>query len=602
MAVRFSADGQDYTRALALGSQSAYTVCCWAKLSVDRNTWSTLWSLDNGTGDVDVVQTDSDGTTLELFSDGNNPQFVAMTVGTWYFVGVSRSGTGGTAYYRAASTGTLSTVDLAGSSSTTNMATLRIGESPFGTEWLNGCIAAFKFWTAALTADEIAREAMQYAPARVSNQVSLHPFVKAETTDYSGNGRTLSGGSGTATEDGPPIPWQVSRTRLILPAGAGSSSLALPVSSETDAAQPLGRAKVRALGVASETDAAQALARGKARALGTAAESETAQPLGRHKVRALGTAVETDAGQALGRAKVRVLAAAAEVDAAQSLGRAKTRALTNAGETDAAQVLGRAKARTLGVASELDTAATIVLGGVLPMATAGEVETAQSLGRHKRLTLNVALETDTALQLPRGVARALAPAAEADTARALGTSKVAALATAAELDIAVVFPYVPLLPPLEGNGLKVDEITATMESFVRQLAVVESVNGGDLRHMVGPGLHAGIWFVRMTPIGAASGLGSVSVRLEYNTRLYGKTESEPSDFLDPEMTKAVDAICNAFAGQFTLDGLVRNVDIFGAHGQPMLSQSGYLPVQEGMCRIVDISVPLVCNDVWILEG
>lgn len=220
MAVRFDADGEDYTRSLALGSQTTFTVCCWARLAVDRNSWQTLWSLDNGTGDVDVLQTTQDGTTLQFYADGTMPAIVSMAVGTWYFVAISRAGTSGNAYHRTASTA-MTTVAQNGASSSTSMATFRLGESPFGAEWLNGSLAAVKVWVGvALTAAEIAAEAERYQPVRVAGLTAYYPLVRPETTDYSGNGRTLSGGTGTTREDGPSIPWSGGRPRLILPAAS----------------------------------------------------------------------------------------------------------------------------------------------------------------------------------------------------------------------------------------------------------------------------------------------------------------------------------------------------------------------------------------------
>jgi hypothetical protein len=45
VAVRFSADGQDYTRTLSLGSLSQLSVAMWIKITTDRNDFSTFWSL-----------------------------------------------------------------------------------------------------------------------------------------------------------------------------------------------------------------------------------------------------------------------------------------------------------------------------------------------------------------------------------------------------------------------------------------------------------------------------------------------------------------------------------------------------------------------------
>src|SRR5690606_31777960 len=85
--------------------------------------------------------------------------------------------------------------------------TLRIGQSPWGGEWLNGRMAAVKIWTAALSANEIQAERDYTSPLRTANLRAWYPFEVAETTDHSGNGETLSGGSSPSTEPGPGIPF-----------------------------------------------------------------------------------------------------------------------------------------------------------------------------------------------------------------------------------------------------------------------------------------------------------------------------------------------------------------------------------------------------------
>ena len=95
MAVRFAADGRDYHRVVNLGTVTQFSITCWMKISVDRNTFSTAWCLDNGTtSDCYLLQADSTGTALFTFS-GVTPQTLNggdLTVGDWYFVGVSVSG------------------------------------------------------------------------------------------------------------------------------------------------------------------------------------------------------------------------------------------------------------------------------------------------------------------------------------------------------------------------------------------------------------------------------------------------------------------------------------------------------------------------------
>lgn len=239
---RFSADGQDYTYSLALGTQANLTVCGWFKISTDRNDYSTIFSIDNGTSDNWLMQAGADGTTMSTVFDATTQQGIgSMTVGTWYFICLATAGTTGNIYYRTASSPTVTTVAVTSVTASVNAATLRIGESPWGAEWWNGCVNAVKVYTAQLTAAEAQQESMQYAPARTANLVAFYPLVKAEATDYSGNARTLTG-SGATTEDGPPVPWRSGRPRLVLPtAAAGGTTFPVSVAGAVTPSAALAR-------------------------------------------------------------------------------------------------------------------------------------------------------------------------------------------------------------------------------------------------------------------------------------------------------------------------------------------------------------------------
>lgn len=233
MAVRFAADGRDYTRTLSLGAVTQFSAACWAKISVDTNGNSTIWSLDTDNSDYWILQTDFDGTGLTLWNDGTTtiPVLQQLTVDTWYFIGVSVNGATATVNVRAANSSTFSTYTPSlGANATTVLTNLRIGESVFGLEWLNGCVAGFKLWTGAiLTQAEMEQESWTYLPNRTANLRSWHPFLQAETVDWSGNGNTLSGGTGTTTEDGPAIPWRRGRRRIRIRVGQNASAAPSPV-------------------------------------------------------------------------------------------------------------------------------------------------------------------------------------------------------------------------------------------------------------------------------------------------------------------------------------------------------------------------------------
>lgn len=101
---------------------------------------------------------------------------------------------------------------------------------------------------------------------------------------------------------------------------AGGITQALPVATETSAAQSLGRQKTRLIPVASTAEAARLLGRIKSRALPIAAETDGAVLLGRAKKRVLPVAGESSSGITIAASKRRALPLAAELDSALQLG------------------------------------------------------------------------------------------------------------------------------------------------------------------------------------------------------------------------------------------------------------------------------------------
>jgi hypothetical protein len=43
---------------------------------------------------------------------------------------------------------------------------------------------------------------------------------------------------------------------------------------------------------------------------------------------------------------------------------------------------------------------------------------------------------------------------------------------------------------------------------------------------------------------------------------------------------------------------VRNVDLLGAYGAGLSALAGYLNVDNKMFRVVDLTLPLIVNNVW----
>jgi hypothetical protein len=142
-----------------------------------------------------------------------------------------------------------------------------------------------------------------------------------------------------------------------------------------------------------------------------------------------------------------------------------------------------------------------------------------------------------------------------------------------------------------------EEIINEAVSWGKRLAVFDTVNASEPTHVLGKGLHLAVW----PNIGdgvQSSGLGALSMRVELMFRAYGPAHLHPVDAIDLDLIRAVDKLGAALCGDFTLGGLVRQVDAQGGTGQPLGFTTGWLDIQEGTCRVITLRCPLIVNDVW----
>jgi hypothetical protein len=206
MAVRFDSASDYYRATLNAGTQTTYTFCCWVKISVDRNTYVTALNLHSGASSNSATfETSSNGTTWEcLFDNGNDQTVVAATVGTWHFLALTVSGTTIRTYHKPLGASITQATTATVSASAVSAAQFWLGEWPDTGQWLNGCLTGVKLWLGtALTQAELDAESAQLMPVRTANLAAAYPLQVAETTDYSGNGRTLTTTGSPATEAGP---------------------------------------------------------------------------------------------------------------------------------------------------------------------------------------------------------------------------------------------------------------------------------------------------------------------------------------------------------------------------------------------------------------
>lgn len=223
MAIRKDASGDTISRTTNLPTITSFTIMGWFKLSVDRNTYSALLSFGtNSSSPYYSILTDGSGTDLYVYnSSGLTTTGTSLTVGTWVHAALTVAGTGAgqVAFIRNG----VATSTHAGSATPT-AGIIVIGSTPSDNDWLNGCVAAVKIYSAVLTAAEIAKEMQQYLPVRTANLNGFYPMLSTsdDEVDFSGNGNNWTIGGTLATEDGPPIPWKTGRKRVITPASVAA--------------------------------------------------------------------------------------------------------------------------------------------------------------------------------------------------------------------------------------------------------------------------------------------------------------------------------------------------------------------------------------------
>lgn len=127
------------------------------------------------------------------------------------------------------------------------------------------------------------------------------------------------------------------------------------------------------------------------------------------------------------------------------------------------------------------------------------------------------------------------------------------------------------------------------------------VNKHEPKSAPGRGLSAHIWAQHLGTARAQSGLSITSAILVLNVRIMSNMLAEPQDDIDPEILRAVNRLMAAYSADFTLGGLVREIDLLGITGQTLRADAGYVRIgggEGGMYRVMVITVPMIINDVW----
>lgn len=137
----------------------------------------------------------------------------------------------------------------------------------------------------------------------------------------------------------------------------------------------------------------------------------------------------------------------------------------------------------------------------------------------------------------------------------------------------------------------------TVTSHAASLGLFDTVTSHEPKNAPGNGLWCAVWVQSIGPV-PSSGLNSVSGRVELRARIGTSMLSEPQDGIDPAVLSAVAVLLGEYAGHLTLGGTVRAVDLLGMEGAPLSAVAGYITIGNQMSRVMEITLPVVVNDMF----
>lgn len=151
-------------------------------------------------------------------------------------------------------------------------------------------------------------------------------------------------------------------------------------------------------------------------------------------------------------------------------------------------------------------------------------------------------------------------------------------------------------------ALNVSALFAAMQDHALESGLFETVNGHEPKRAPGTGLTAAVWSQSIAPSPESSGLRATTGVLVFNLRIYQNMLMNPQDAIDPAVLGAVDYLMGAYSGDFSLGGLIKNVDLLGYSGTALSAMAGYLSQDSKLYRVMTLNVPLIINDIWDQES
>jgi hypothetical protein len=138
---------------------------------------------------------------------------------------------------------------------------------------------------------------------------------------------------------------------------------------------------------------------------------------------------------------------------------------------------------------------------------------------------------------------------------------------------------------------------SNLQTHAMELGLFETVNTHEAKNAPGAGVWCTIWVQRIRPT-RSSGLAITSGYVEFTCRIGASFMAQPEDSIDPAVLTAASTLIGAYSGNITLGGTVRMIDLLGIDGTPLSALAGYVQIDRKVYRVMDITLPVIVNDMW----
>jgi hypothetical protein len=168
-----------------------------------------------------------------------------------------------------------------------------------------------------------------------------------------------------------------------------------------------------------------------------ATETDVAQPVGKAKSKTTGQTTDTSVSRPIGKTKTKTSGQVAELSVARPIARLKSKTLSTVVDTAVSRTVTGIHTKTINQTSETSVArtVTVIRSGVLTQVVQTNTARPLAVSAHSK-TIGLASDTSLARTVGHSFARALSAANETDLARSLGSNIVQPLGRTTESSIA----------------------------------------------------------------------------------------------------------------------------------------------------------------------